>query len=144
MFFKILLMLGICCSVCIANGQVPEVELVELKSDDPFMPKRYYRTISKHNARSLLRNEKRMEASFTGQFISLVRTKDRLLYHAYFAQFGNIVYRVIDGWIHYGITTHFDNPTALDNYLKGVVKPKAPDYENYFFQLGIPTSRFIQ
>lgn len=136
MLFRLLISLSLLFVATQQNAQVPEVELVEVPCSDPFMPDRYYRTKYDKNPLYKMRKEKKLSPEFTGQFISIIRSKERLISHPSFAQFGNIEIFISKDVIHYGIPAHFASADALDSFLEAIVSPRSPNFEIYFMSEG--------
>ncbi len=136
MFVKSLTGLGMMLCCIMLTAQVPEVELVSSTFNDPFMPSRYYRAKTIDNPTHQLRSEKRLDSDFKGQFISLVRSKDRMLYHPIFAQFGNIEIFIDKEIIHYGVPVQFDHQEKLQKFLSNIITPRTDSYQVIYFRNG--------
>lgn len=151
MLFKPLMCLGLLLFCLSAKAQVPEVELVSDTSDDPFMPRRFYQTRWLKNQRDhlqyRLRKEELLEADFTGQFVVLLSSSERLLHHPLFRQFGTwAIYRE-GNQLHYGIPTTFDKKSAFDTFLNNIVYPRTKASRILYFYKGQEARRvksFIQ
>jgi len=87
---------------------------------------------------SYYRHHKKLPATYSGFAIELTKSELPLKrsFHL-FQQFGNVHYEKLDGGGYaYLLLVRFSSKKALKNYVKEVVKPKAPDAKALVYKLG--------
>ena len=84
------------------------------------------------------RHHKKLSATYSGYAIELVRSELPLKRsYPLFQKFGNIHYEKLDGGGYaYLLLVKFSSKKALKNYIKQMVKPKAPDARALVYKVG--------
>jgi hypothetical protein len=143
MLFKQLLSLSLCFYVFSILAQVPNVELVQSAAADPFMPRKYYQTKWSDKECNKLRKESILPADFTGQFISLVKAEQRIIYHPIFSQFGELKIFLKKDLIHYGIATNFHSPKEFHSFVINIIEPRIREYEIHYLKKGLEAPDYL-